>query len=209
MLLGLTCQAGHLARVLLLLLCETCARSQAAVTGPAVRQRNTFTPARSREVQARRRSCWAATTKSAGCTRPTGAHHYATPHASWPSACGRPGQASGSRRRSRGERLTAAERNAELAADTPEADQRQTEWQLTSDRLTRWLKEQQLDEDTVAEVSDEFLQAMEDSYTLVVHPGGDGNADTYFELRQRAAVTREWLRDQGYSVPDYPKEPGL
>jgi hypothetical protein len=88
----------------------------------------------------------------------------------------------------------------------PDANQRQTEWQQASDRLSRWLKDRQLDEDTVIEVSDAFLQAMEDGYTLVMH-GGD--ADTYLKLRQRAAVIREWLRDQGYSVPDYPKEKGL
>ncbi|MEE1758155.1 hypothetical protein [Streptomyces sp. SP18BB07] len=108
-----------------------------------------------------------------------------------------------------GDRLTAAKRNAELAVGTPDAHQRQTEWRQASDRLTRWLKEQQLDEDTVGEVSDAFLQAMEDGYTLVMHSGGGGDADTYLTLRQRAAVTREWLRDQGYGVPVYPKEPGL
>lgn len=108
-----------------------------------------------------------------------------------------------------GDRLTAAKRNAELAAGTPDADQRQTEWRQASDRLTTWLKERQLDEDTVVEVSDAFLQAMEDGYTLVMHTGGGGDADTYLTLRQRAAVTRDWLRNQGYSVPVYPKEPGL
>ncbi|MGN9796240.1 hypothetical protein ACTMTU_34845 [Streptomyces sp. OZ13] len=108
-----------------------------------------------------------------------------------------------------GDRLTAAKRNAELAASTPDADQRQTEWRQASDRLTRWLEEQQLDEDTVVEVSDAFLQAMEDGYTLVMRTDGGGDADTYLTLRQRAAVTREWLRDQGYGVPGYPKEPGL
>jgi hypothetical protein len=108
-----------------------------------------------------------------------------------------------------GDRLTAAKRNAELAVGTPDAEQRQTEWRQASDRLTRWLKEQQLDEDTVVEVSDAFLQAMEDGYMLVMHTGGGGEADTYLTLRQRAAVTREWLRDQGYGVPVYPKEPGL
>ncbi|MCX4740788.1 hypothetical protein [Streptomyces antibioticus] len=108
-----------------------------------------------------------------------------------------------------GDRLTAAKRNAELAAGTPDADQRRSEWQQASDRLTRWLKERQLDKDAVAELSDAFLQAMEDGYTLVMHTGGDEEADTHLELRQRAAVTREWLRDQGYRVPDYPKEPGL
>ncbi|MFC7994428.1 hypothetical protein ACFUV2_34700 [Streptomyces pilosus] len=66
-----------------------------------------------------------------------------------------------------------------------------------------------MDEDTVVEVSDAFLQVMEDGSTLVMRTGGGGDADTYLELRQRAAVTREWLRNQGYSVPDYPKEPGL
>jgi hypothetical protein len=108
-----------------------------------------------------------------------------------------------------GDRLTAAKRNAELAVGTPDAEQRQTEWQQASDRLTRWLQEQQLDEDTVAEVSGAFLQAMEDGHTLVMHTGGGGEADTYLTLRQRAAVTRQWLRDQGYRVPVYPKEPGL
>ncbi|MEU9271964.1 hypothetical protein AB0E04_42160 [Streptomyces sp. NPDC048251] len=108
-----------------------------------------------------------------------------------------------------GDRLTAAKRNAELAVGTPDADQRQTEWEQASDRLTRWLQEQQLDEDTVDEVSDAFLQAMEDGYTLVIHTGESGEADSYLTLRQRAAVTREWLRDQGYGVPSYPKEPGL
>jgi len=108
-----------------------------------------------------------------------------------------------------GDRLTAAKRNAELAVGTPDADQRQTEWRQASDRLTRWLKEQQLDEDTVGEVSDVFLQAMEDGRTLVMHTAGGGDADMYLALRQRAAVTREWLRDQGYGVPAYPREPGL
>ncbi|WP_221355427.1 hypothetical protein [Streptomyces beigongshangae] len=108
-----------------------------------------------------------------------------------------------------GDRLTAAKRNAELAVGTPDADQRQTELQQASDRLTRWLKDQQLDEDTVREVSDAFLQAMEDGYTLVMRTGGGGDADVHSTLRQRAAVTRDWLRDQGHDVPDYPKEPGL
>jgi hypothetical protein len=108
-----------------------------------------------------------------------------------------------------GDRLTAAKRNAELAVGTPDAEQHQTEWRQASDRLTRWLKEQQLDEDTVVEVSDAFLQAMEDGYTLVMRTGGGGEADTYLTLRQRAALTREWLRDEGYGVPVYPKEPGL
>lgn len=108
-----------------------------------------------------------------------------------------------------GDRLSAAKRNAEPAVGTQDADQRQTEWRQASNRLTRWLKERRLDEDTVVEVSDAFLQAMEDAYTLVMRTGEVGEADTYFELRQRAAVTREWMRDQGYSVPGYPKEPGL
>ncbi|GGP79959.1 hypothetical protein [Streptomyces melanogenes] len=108
-----------------------------------------------------------------------------------------------------GDRLTAAKRNAELAVGTPDADQRQAEWRLASERLTRWLQEQQMDEDTVVEVSDAFLQAMEDGYTLGMRTGGGGDADTYLTLRQRAAVTREWLRDQGYGVPAYPREPGL
>ncbi|WP_406154603.1 hypothetical protein OG806_49240 [Streptomyces sp. NBC_00882] len=108
-----------------------------------------------------------------------------------------------------GDRLTAAKRNAELAVGTPDADQRQREWQQSSERLTRWLNEQQLDEDTVGEVSEAFLQAMEDGYTLVMRTGGGGDADTYLTLRQRAAVTRDWLRAQGHSVPVYPKEPGL
>ncbi|MFD5681453.1 hypothetical protein [Streptomyces bacillaris] len=108
-----------------------------------------------------------------------------------------------------GDRLTEAKRNAKLAANTPDANQRQAEWRQASDRLTQWLKERQLDEDTVVEVSNAFLQAMEDGYTLVMHAGGGGDADAYLELRQRAAVTREWLRDQGYSLPVYPKQPGL
>ncbi|MGW2892614.1 hypothetical protein ACWDDN_46445 [Streptomyces griseoruber] len=108
-----------------------------------------------------------------------------------------------------GDRLTAAKRNAERAVGTPDADRCQTVWRQASDRLTRWLQEQQLDEDTVSEVSDAFLQAMEDGYTLVMHTGEGGEADTYLDLRQRAAVTREWLRDQGYRVPAYPREPGL
>lgn len=107
-----------------------------------------------------------------------------------------------------GDRLTAAKRNAELAAGTPDADQRQTAWRQASERLTRWLKERQLDEDTVVEVSDAFLQAMEDGDTLVMNIGEVGDADMYFTLRQRAVVTREWLRDQGYGVPGYPKERG-
>ncbi|WOT40559.1 hypothetical protein [Streptomyces coeruleorubidus] len=108
-----------------------------------------------------------------------------------------------------GDRLTAAKRNAELAVGTSDADERQTEWRQASDRLTLWLTERQLDEDTVGEVSGAFLQAMEDGYTLVKHTDGNEEADTYLELRQRADVTRQWLRDQGYSVPDYPKEQGL
>ncbi|WP_327341244.1 hypothetical protein [Streptomyces europaeiscabiei] len=56
-----------------------------------------------------------------------------------------------------GDRLTGAKRNAELAVGTPDADQCQTEWRQACDRLTRWLQEQQLDEDTVVEVSEAFL----------------------------------------------------
>lgn len=107
-----------------------------------------------------------------------------------------------------GDRLTAAKRNAGLPTGTLDA-QRRTEWQQASDRLTRWLNERELDERTVAEVSDAFLQAMEDGNTLVMRIDGGEDADTYLDLRQRAAVTREWLREQGYSVPNYPREPGL
>ncbi|MFJ1878656.1 hypothetical protein [Streptomyces chartreusis] len=103
-----------------------------------------------------------------------------------------------------GDRLTASKRNAELAAGAPDADQRKTEWRQASDRLHRWLAERQLDQDTVVEVSNAFLQAMEDGFKLVMHTGEGGEADTYITLRQRAAVTRDWMRDQGYSVPVYP-----
>ncbi|MEV0449875.1 hypothetical protein [Streptomyces sp. NPDC050600] len=108
-----------------------------------------------------------------------------------------------------GDRLTAAKRNAELAADAPDANQRRAKWEQASGRLTRWLGERQLDDDTVVEVSDAFLQAMEDGYALVMHSGEFDDADQQLALRQRAAVTRDWLRNQGYDVPAYPKEPGL
>jgi hypothetical protein len=108
-----------------------------------------------------------------------------------------------------GDRLTAAKRNAELAADTSDTNQCRAQWEQASERLTRWLDERQLDDDTVVEVSDAFLQAMEDGYALVMHSGEVDDADQQLALRQRAAVTRDWLRDQGYNVPAYPKEPGL
>jgi hypothetical protein len=108
-----------------------------------------------------------------------------------------------------GDRLTAAKRNAELAAGTPEADQLTTRWQQASERLTWWLGEKRLDDDTVVEISDAFLQAMEDGFSLAMHTGEVSDVDQQLTLGQRAAVTREWLRDQGYNVPFYAKEPGL
>ncbi|MFI8423789.1 hypothetical protein [Streptomyces sp. NPDC085479] len=105
--------------------------------------------------------------------------------------------------------MAAAKRNAELAASTPDANQYRAKKEQASERLTRWLGKRQLDDDTVAEVTDAFLQTMEDSYPLVMHPGEFDDADQPSTLRQRAAVTRDWLRNQGYNVPVYPKQPGL
>ncbi|MFE0704962.1 hypothetical protein [Streptomyces sp. NPDC058872] len=105
------------------------------------------------------------------------------------------------------DQLTEAKRNAELATDAPDANQRRAKWEQASERLTRWLGERQLDADTVVEVSDAFLQAMEDGDALVMQSGEFGDADQQLTLRQRAFVTREWLRDQGYDVPPYSKEP--
>ncbi|MFE0640173.1 hypothetical protein ACFW2Y_00875 [Streptomyces sp. NPDC058877] len=104
------------------------------------------------------------------------------------------------------DQLTEAKRNVGLAADAPDANQRRAKWEQASERLTRWLGERQLDADTVVEVSNAFLQAMEDGDALVMQSGEFGDADQQLTLRQRAFVTREWLRDQGYDVPAYSKE---
>lgn len=52
-------------------------------------------------------------------------------------------------------------------------------------------------------------RAMEDADKLVMHSGKVDDADQHVTIRYRAVVTREWLRDRGYDVPVYPKEPGL
>lgn len=108
-----------------------------------------------------------------------------------------------------GEQLLVAKRSAEAAVGTDSARARETEWRQASDRVQRWNREQHLDDETVVQISGAFLQAMEDAYTLVQHSGEVEDAEPHLDARQRAAVTREWLRDQGYDVPVYDKEPGL
>ncbi|WP_331739634.1 hypothetical protein OG613_44160 (plasmid) [Streptomyces sp. NBC_00015] len=54
------------------------------------------------------------------------------------------------------------------------------------------------------------LEEVEDAEKLVIYAGALlKDVERHQEARQRAAVTRQWLRDQGYDIPDHEREPGL
>lgn len=96
------------------------------------------------------------------------------------------------------------------AASAPEAGDRKAEARQARVRAERWQSERALDSDTVHAVSDRLLEEMEVAQVLAVQYAEEhADTDPYFDARQKAAVTRQWLRDQGYDVPVYETEPGL
>jgi hypothetical protein len=51
---------------------------------------------------------------------------------------------------------------------------------------------------------------MEDAHKLAMHSGEVADVERSQEIRQRAVVTRYWLRDvEGYDIPDYEHERGV
>ncbi|MFD3537030.1 hypothetical protein [Streptomyces sp. NPDC058661] len=51
---------------------------------------------------------------------------------------------------------------------------------------------------------------MEEAENLVIYAGALlKGIEPQAETRQKAFLTREWLRDQGYDIPVYEKQPGF
>jgi hypothetical protein len=77
-------------------------------------------------------------------------------------------------------------------------------------RLELWETQSSLDAGTAQAVAWAVLEEVEDAEKLVIYAWALlKDVERHQEARQRAAVTRQWLRDQGYDIPDYEREPGL
>ncbi|MGW7423518.1 hypothetical protein ACWGJB_26360 [Streptomyces sp. NPDC054813] len=73
-----------------------------------------------------------------------------------------------------------------------------------------WHAHRNLDNDTAQTVARSVLEEVEEAEKLVIYAGALlKDVERHGEARQKAAVTRQWLCDQGYDIPDYEREPGL
>ncbi|MFF9645524.1 hypothetical protein [Kitasatospora aureofaciens] len=77
------------------------------------------------------------------------------------------------------------------------------------DKLTRWRERGDLGGDTAARIADAVVERMEhDEKTTPPREEADESFPS-FDSSYRAAVTCQWLRDQGYDIPTYPEDPEL
>lgn len=92
---------------------------------------------------------------------------------------------------------------------SPDAEARAQAARLAKERVQRWQADDRLDAETAAAVAVAVLEPMENAHKLAMHSGHVPDVGKSQEIRRRAVVTRHWLREQGYDIPTYDKEPGL
>ncbi|WP_030231351.1 hypothetical protein [Streptomyces sp. NRRL S-350] len=77
------------------------------------------------------------------------------------------------------------------------------------DKLTRWQEKGDLGGDTAARIADAVVRKMENDEKSTPLPEESDESFPSFDSGYRAAVTCQWLREQGYDVPTYPGRPDL
>ncbi|MFH9352244.1 hypothetical protein [Kitasatospora sp. NPDC017646] len=77
------------------------------------------------------------------------------------------------------------------------------------DKLTRWREKGDLRGDTAARIADAVVERMEHDQKNSPPPEEPDESFPCFDSGYRAAVTCQWLRDQGYDIPAYPGGPEL
>ncbi|GCB43908.1 hypothetical protein [Streptomyces sp. NL15-2K] len=106
--------------------------------------------------------------------------------------------------------LDAANEQAMDAVGSEDAENRRAAARQAKERLELWRTRRSLDNETAQAVAQAVLEEVEDAEKLVIYVGALlKDVERHQDARQRAAVTRQWLRDHGYDIPDYEREPGL
>ncbi|MEV6403912.1 hypothetical protein AB0M58_13335 [Streptomyces bobili] len=106
--------------------------------------------------------------------------------------------------------MDAANDKAIDAVGSEDAEDRGAAARQAKGRLDLWESQRGLDAETAQATAWAVLEEVEDAEKLVIYAGALlKDVERHQEARQRAHVTRQWLRDQGYDIPDYEKEPGL
>ncbi|MFE9429165.1 hypothetical protein ACFYNO_40190 [Kitasatospora sp. NPDC006697] len=76
-------------------------------------------------------------------------------------------------------------------------------------RVTRWRDHGDLGGDTAVLIADAVVRRMVDDEKSVQTVEKSDDSFPSFDSSYRAAATCQWLRDQGYDIPLYPREPGM